>query len=51
MAPKLERGFHSSLEDLDPTRSFVVYPGRERFQLGAATEAISLAELCAEVAL
>jgi uncharacterized protein len=49
MAPKLERGFHSSLEDLEPSRSFVVYPGLERFPLGAATEAIGLGELCNEV--
>lgn len=46
LAPKLERGFHSSLEDLEPSRGFVVYPGRERFQLGPSTEAIGLAELC-----
>lgn len=50
-APKLERGFHSSLEDLEPTRSFVVYPRSERFRLGPTTEAIGLGELCDEVAL
>ena len=50
MAPKLERGFHSSLEDLEPDRAFVVYPGLERFQLGATTEAIGLDELCGELA-
>jgi uncharacterized protein len=48
-APKLERGFHSSLEDLKPTRSFVAYAGRERFWVGPKTEAIGLAELCAEI--
>jgi len=49
LAPKLDRGFHSSLEDLEPSRSFVVYPGLERFQLGASTEAIGLDELCDEM--
>jgi len=48
-APKLERGFHSSLEDLKPTRSFVAYAGRERFSVGPETEAIGLAELCGEI--
>jgi uncharacterized protein len=50
LAPKLERGLRSALEDLQPERSFVVYPGGERFQLGAGVEAIDLATLCAEVA-
>lgn len=48
LAPKLERGFHSALADLEPERSFVVYPGDERYKLGPSTEAIGLAELCAE---
>jgi len=48
LAPKLERGFHSALADLEPERSFVVYPGDERYRLGPLTEAIGLAELCAE---
>lgn len=47
--PKLERGMHSALEDLQPERSFVVYPGSERYRLGPGTEAIGLAELCAEI--
>lgn len=48
-APKLERGMRSALEDLKPERSFVVYPGNERYRLAAGTEAIGLAELCAEI--
>ncbi len=48
LAPKLGRGFHSALADLEPERSFVVYPGNERYPLGPSTEAIGLAELCAE---
>lgn len=49
-APTLERGMRSALEDLQPARSFVVYPGSERYRLAAETEAIGLAELCAELA-
>lgn len=48
-APKLERGMRSALGDVEPERAFVVYPGSERFALGEGTEAIGLAELCAEL--
>ena len=50
LAPKLERGLRSALEDLQPERGFIVYPGTERYQLGAGVEAIDLSALCAEVA-
>jgi predicted AAA+ superfamily ATPase len=49
LAPRLERGFNSALADLEPERSFVVYPGSERYRLGPSTEAIGLAELCVEL--
>jgi predicted AAA+ superfamily ATPase len=49
LAPKVERGLRSALEDLQPDRSFVVYPGSERYRLGAGIEAIDLGGLCAEV--
>ena len=45
-APKLTRGFHEACRDLDPTRRFVVYPGKDRFPLTSETYAISLQELC-----
>lgn len=48
-APKLERGMRSALEDLQPERSFIVYPGTERYRLAEDAEAIGLAELCAEI--
>jgi predicted AAA+ superfamily ATPase len=50
LAPKVERGLHSALSDLEPQHSFVVYPGNERYRLSAGVEAIGLAELCEEVA-
>lgn len=50
LAPKLERGMRSALSDIQPERSFVVYPGEARYRLGPDTEAIGLHELCEEVA-
>lgn len=48
-SPKLERGVRSALEDLQPERNFVVYPGSERYRLATGTEALGLAELCTEI--
>jgi len=47
--PSVERGFHSARETLSPERSFVVYPGTERFPLATDVEAIGLPELLALV--
>ncbi|HXQ88532.1 MAG TPA: ATP-binding protein [Solirubrobacterales bacterium] len=49
LAPRLERGMRSALGDIEPERGFLVYPGEERYGLGAGIEAIGLAELCAEL--
>jgi len=49
LAPKVERGLRSALADIEPERSFVVYPGSERYRLGTETWATGLAELCTEV--
>jgi hypothetical protein len=49
LAPKLGRGMRSALDDIKPTRSFVVYAGQERFRLAENVEAISLPDLCAEL--
>ena len=48
--PKPSRGFHSACEDVKPEARFVVYPGAERFPLSSGVEAVSLAELAAEIA-
>lgn len=50
LAPKLERGMRSALADLRPERGFIVYPGSERYRLGAGVEAIDLKTLCTEAA-
>jgi uncharacterized protein len=49
LAPKLQRGHRSALMDIEPERSFLVYPGSDRFPIGGGVEAIGLAELCAEI--
>ena len=45
LAPRLDRGFHHARDDLQPDRSFVVYPGIERYPKGDGVEVIGLAEL------
>jgi predicted AAA+ superfamily ATPase len=50
LTPKLERGARSAIADIGPERSFVVYPGEERFPLAESAEAIGLAGLCELVA-
>jgi predicted AAA+ superfamily ATPase len=50
LAPKIERGFHVACDDLRPERRLVVYSGSERFPLAEKVEAVSLGELCADLA-
>ena len=45
LVPKLERGFHSAHADLKPDRSFVVYPGTERYPISDSIQAIPLTDL------
>lgn len=45
LAPKLEKGFHIACQDIQPDRTFVVYPGTESFPISKSTEAINLADL------
>lgn len=49
LTPKVGRGLRSALEDIGPERSYVVYPGTDRFRLGPGTEAVGLAELCESI--
>ncbi len=51
LAPKVERGFHSACEDLQPTRKLIIYPGDEPFPLGHGVQAMPLATLCHELAM
>ena len=45
-SPKVERGFHSACNDLNPTHKWVVYPGQESYPLGNDIHTTSLAALC-----
>jgi predicted AAA+ superfamily ATPase len=47
--PRPERGFYAACDDLAPDRRYVVYPGTERYPLGADVEAVPLALLAADV--
>ena len=42
LSPKPARGFHVACADLAPERSFIVYPGRERFPLSQGVEILPL---------
>ena len=44
-APKLEKGFHLACLDIQPNRSFAVYPGERRYPMSEDIEAIGLYEM------
>ena len=48
-APTLSRGFHLARTYLEPRRSFVVYPGIDRWPIADGVEAISLEALVNEL--
>ena len=45
LTPKLVKGFHNALEDIQPDRNFVVYSGKDRYPATEETEVIGLYEL------
>lgn len=44
-APKLERGFYEACRDIKPTHRYVVYDGKESFEMRDGVTAISLPQL------
>ena len=46
LAPKISKGFYISVADIKPSKSFVVYTGKERYPKGDGVEVISVPELC-----
>lgn len=40
--PKVERGFYSACEDIQPSRRWLIYPGSECYPLGDGIEVMSL---------
>ncbi len=47
---QLEKGFHHARDDLRPERSFLVYPGSERYPMGDDIEAIGVIDLMQKIA-
>lgn len=50
LSPRPGKGMQFALEDLKPERTFIVYPGEDRYHPAEGIEAISLPDLCAELA-
>ena len=49
-APKVSRGFHIACEDIKPTRKLVVHGGDESYPLRHDIEAVTVEDLCRELA-
>ena len=49
LTPKLTKGFHNALEDIQPGRSFVVYSGKDRYPATEETDVIGLYELAEQL--
>ena len=49
LATRPTKGFHQAREDIEPTRSFVVYAGEERYRIAEGVEAINLIEMANEI--
>jgi len=49
LQPKPEKGFHHGLEDLKPSKAFVVYAGDDRYPVDKKIEAIGINELIKEL--
>jgi len=50
LTAKPQRGFYHALDDLKPTKTFVVYSGDERYPLSQDIEVIGLHEMTQELA-
>jgi predicted AAA+ superfamily ATPase len=46
LSARPNKGFYYAIDDIQPSRSFVVYAGKEHYKLAENIEAISLEELC-----
>lgn len=49
LAPKIERGFRSAIEDLKPTKSFIVYAGEDRYPKEQGVEVINVPGMAQEL--
>ena len=49
LAPKIEKGFHIALDDVQPQEAFLVYSGTDRYPKGDGIETIGLRSLAEEL--
>ncbi len=49
LTPKVEKGFHHAMSDLQPDRAFLVYSGHERYPKGNDLEVIGVRDLAMEL--
>jgi predicted AAA+ superfamily ATPase len=49
LSPRPTRGMRSAMQDLDPERSFIVYPGKDRYRVDVQIEVVSLPDLAADL--
>ena len=49
LSPKLERGFHSGCDDVQPTRKLLVYPGSETYRVAEDVQVMPLEALLSEL--
>ena len=50
LVPRLSRGFYNALEDIKPSRSFVVYSDADRYPLAGGIEVVGLRDMAALLA-
>lgn len=49
LAPKVEKSFHSAIDDLNPSRVFIVYPGTDRYPKSKNIDVISVYDMAQEI--
>lgn len=49
LSPRLGKGFHQAMADLEPQRAFLVHAGEDRYPLAEGVEAIGMRDLAREL--
>jgi uncharacterized protein len=49
LSPKLEKGFYQALDDIQPSKAFVVYSGDESYKISQDIEVIGLKEMAERI--
>lgn len=50
LAPKVSRGLRVAVDDLQPHKTFIAYPGAERYPVDPSIEVVGFRELAEELA-